>query len=135
MNIFSAAHEGYIDGLLGKEPQSTYEEYETGWLHGVEDQGKVDPSTFETSLKRGDTIRVPKGLELLYNEGTTGRSFSVKLHDVYRMVPAHLDHTHYRESNPSQGFFVKPSPPIVLWAGSGGYWRHAYANQVTKVEE
>lgn len=122
-----------MDGLLGKEPQSTFDDYETGWLYGTEDQGKVDPQTFETSIKKGDTVRVPKGTELLYDEGTCGRTFNVQLHAVYPMIPAHLDHTRYRNGMNHREIFVRPRPPVVLWAGSGGYWKHAYAHSVTKV--
>lgn len=134
IEYFTAAHEGYMDGLLGKEPQSDYEDYETGWLHGMEDKGKVDPALFKTDIKRGDTVLVPKDTELLYDEGIVKRATKVKLHDVYSMVPAHMDHTRYRNGLRHQDFFVKPKPPTILWAGSGGYWKHAYAHQVTKVE-
>lgn len=126
LDLFTAVHEGYMDGLLGKDPQSEYGEYETGWLHGVEDQGKVDPAIFEKpSFKRGDMVSIPKGTELLYDGGTVQRMTKVKLHDVYPMIPAHFG---------TRREFVKPQPPTILWAGSGGYWKRAHAHLVTKVE-
>jgi len=123
---FTAEHEGYMDGLLGNDPKSDYDSYESGWLHGAEDKGIVDPNIFkEPDFKKGDIVAIPKGIELLYNGGVTRRMIKVKLHGVYPMIPAHFDYRHV---------FCRPKPPTILWAGSGGYWNNAYAHQVTKVE-
>jgi hypothetical protein len=124
-------HEGYMDGLCGKDPVSNHEEYEAGWLVGAEDrEAGVEPGLYETcDLKRGDIVEVPKGTKLLINmspkkSSVVGRTCKVVLHDVYQTQVAHVVY--------ASGEVRRPKPPTVVWAGAGGYWKHACAWDVKR---
>lgn len=127
----SYSHWGYLDGILNREPNPRFEhctEYEMGWLHGQEDQNNPERlKVLEApTVKRGDTVTVPKGTaihSMKVGNTTAGRTYSVKLHDVYGMIQAGFD-----------GGFVHPKPARVLWAGTGGYWCEANVFDVRKVE-
>lgn len=127
----SYAHMGYLDGIYGRDPNPRLEfatDYETGWLHGVEDQGNEEMLAIlaPVELKRGDTVVVPKGTPLQATGGKSrkaGKTYTVKLHDVYP-----LNHAHYG----FEGKFVRPKPATVLWAGTGGYWTSTEVRNVQK---
>lgn len=113
---------GYLDGLRGIDPRpgNDARDYETGWLHGAEDRAAGVPDRFlepPEGLHRGATVTVPKGIEVkttLHGVRTTGRTYKIKVHDVYPMVPAHEYHG-----------FRRPEPAKVIWPGTGGYWSEA----------
>lgn len=126
----SFVHGGYMAGLRGEDPDPRLEgfpDYDTAWLKGCEDResGACKPEDFEEVpewLKRGVEITVPKGTPLTSTHPQrsgvfkAGRTYRVKIHDVYHVTPA------YRGYNG----FERPKPAQVVWAGAGGYWTHAY---------
>lgn len=131
-------HQGYMDGLRGVDPKSRYEEYEAGWLAGAEDrEAGVSPEVYEAPMfKRGDEVVIPKGTMLTCNmhpQGSTGdvvkRDTKITLHDYYPVQPAYINYG----GGGRHGYIVmRPNPPEVVWAGAGGYWKHAPAKGVRK---
>ena len=90
--------------------------------HGYEDS--------EIHIKRGDRVRVPAGVLVLYRGEVlvTKRAQTVTVDHVLpgRTVARHL----YREEEAGSDY-----GPSVRWAGSGGYWKAADINDVEKLEE
>lgn len=129
-----------MDGIQGKEPDAQLSQtsaYSTGWLHGCEDreQGIQARDVLAPSrLKKGDTVTIPKGTRIhSTKEGgfkTAGRTYKVKLHDVYPGTPAYID-IGARYGVP--GAFIRPSQGEILWAGAGGYWCRADLEAIESV--
>lgn len=130
---YSWAHYGYLDGIHDRDPNprlTGVDEYDTGYLHGLEDKDNPEKlKVLEPSkLKKGVTVRVPKGTQIhSMKDGhrEVKRATTVVLHDVSPPTPSYYDS--YR------GEFSPPKPPEVLWAGSGGYWCRASAQDVEEV--
>lgn len=131
----SVLHQGYMAGLKGEEPSSNLQDYEDGWLAGAEDREKLgsDPvlpkylGPCETPLKRGDEVSIPKGTTIstiYHGVRKAGRTYTVKLHDVYPGMPA------YRDYGYSSGVIIRPTAPKLVWPGTGGYWSEADLNEV-----
>lgn len=134
-------HEGYMDGISGKEPDPELDrsdEYSKGWLAGASDReaGIAPPKFFgpcELPCKRGDEVTIPKGTtvsNIHHGVRKAGRTYKVKLHDVYPGVPAYIDYHH--RSNPNEDGVVRPTAPKLVWPGTGGYWSDADVNEVFK---
>ncbi len=131
----SWTHEGYMDGILGLDPDEDLDfsgsEYETGWLLGVADReaGMTAPKyAAGASLPtlKGVEVTVPKGTivkTLGKPEKAAGRTYKVKVHAVYPGVPAHFTYGYSHE-------FVRPTSATVTWAGTGGYWTEASLDHV-----
>lgn len=137
----SWAHHGYLDGILGRDPNPRLEgatDYDAGWLQGQEDKNKPEKlQVLEApAVKKGDTVLIPKGTDIWSTrKGATvkaGRNYKVKLHDVTAHTWARFDS---RGSRTHEASFIPPQPARVLWAGTGGYWCEADAHNVTRVEE
>jgi hypothetical protein len=121
--VMTWAHEGYLDGYHGREPNerlSGHHEYEDGWLQGSLDREAdlpLPPS--ECPLKKGDEVTIKKGTPV-HSTGReskpAGRTYKVKVHHVLSSRQAHFD---------TEGRFVRPQSPEVVWAGTGGYWTWA----------
>ena len=116
-------HLGYLAGLRGQEPDPLLDrlrDYETGWLHGTEDRAAGVPDRFQEApqgLAKGSSVMIPKGCTVRTFRGdrTAGRTYRVRIHDVYGVNPAHIG---------LEGF-VRPEPARVIWPGTGGYWSTA----------
>lgn len=124
-------HQGYMDGLAGREPDPTLSshiggDYEAGWLAGSEDRQQGKP--YNPLLgEAGVTLGLKKGTEYLVVKGSVvwsagpggpkvaGRSYKVKVDHTYSGSQAHHDY---------RGEFQRPTLPRVVWAGSGKYWHH-----------
>lgn len=129
-------HLGYMAGLQGQTPDPKLErsdEYATGWLHGSEDRAAgITAERFQehpANLKRGSMVKIPKGTTvstIYHGVRQAGRDYLVKIHDVYPVVPAHLD---YRRT------FSRPTPARVIWPGKGGYWSEAAVTDVVVESE
>lgn len=120
------AHTGYMAGLRGEAPDPRLEnasEYAEGWLRGQEDRSAgVDSNRFleaPSGLRRGAEVTIPKGTTvktIYHGVRSAGRTYKVKIHNVYDIVPAHIGY---------DGKFVRPEPAKVIWPGTGGYWSEA----------
>lgn len=78
----------------------------------------------ELPLKRGDIVTIPKGTKIQTTmpnarEKIAGRTYKVKIHDVY---PGFTD-TSYRGK-------TRSVPPRVVWPGEGGYWHEANLSDI-----
>lgn len=126
----SMLHEGYMDGILGLDPDEDLDfsgsGYETGWLLGNADREagmtapKYPAGTLLPTLK-GVEVTVPKGAMVKTigkPEKAAGRTYKVKVHDVHPGVPAHFPYGFNSE-------FIRPTSATVMWAGTGGYWAEA----------
>ncbi len=131
--IHTLAHQGYLDGIEGKDPTSKSDEYELGWLAGYEDREhgkKLAPfcGPVETlPVKRGDTVTIPRMTPISYRGATkeAKRSYEVTVHDVSQGVPAYVDYGHFQEPK-----LVRPTMARVLWVGAGGYWSECDLREV-----
>lgn len=122
------AHEGYLDGYYGRDPNPRFDgsnEYEAGWLQGVEDsENGVSIPSEECPLKKGDRVTIPKGTPIhstAKGNITAGRTYVITLHNVEPGVQAHVD---------SYGDFVRPKGPTLVWPGTSGYWSRALYEDV-----
>jgi hypothetical protein len=132
-NYVSLTHQGYMAGLNGKDPDKDYsrsDDYESGWLAGVEDREKgVQANKYlgpcELPIQRGAVVTIPKGTSVSRGREVhvTKRAYKVRLHDVYNGVPAYID---FR----CQGTVTRPTAAHVLWAGSGGSWSEALLSDI-----
>lgn len=129
------AHKGYMDGILGNDPDTTwdtYSEYNTGWLKGAaaKEQGVPAPKFLPTDtlpVQRGMQVTIPKGTPIwgTFKEGkkTAGRNYEVTVHSVDPTVPAY--------KHGSQDYdFVPPKDANICWVGAGGYWHYALIRDI-----
>lgn len=144
----SAIHQGYMAGLKGENPDEVLaksEDYSDGWLVGAEDRQRLldllvpeaeivpkylGPCT-DLPLKRGDEVIIPKGTlisTIYHGERKAGRTYKVKIHDVYPGMPACRDYH-------SAGRIQRPTAPKLVWPGTGGYWSEANLNEVLERTE
>ena len=120
-----SAHDGYLDGLAGRDPQAQSRDYETGWLHGTADRdaGKAPPT--ERPLPQpGDVVTIPKGTPIHSMQRgaiVAQRTYQVTVHHAYPPMTAHVDWS---------GNFHRPRPAKVIWPGAGGYWHEASLDDV-----
>lgn len=131
------AHEGYMDGLIGNEPDAQLtglNEYDDAWLVGAADrENGVKPSTYAVL----DTLPEMRGREVLIPKGTivkmtgkdpkpAGRTYKVKIDHTLSPCAAYWD--------TSVGWdrkeLVRPRPVMVVWAGASGYWAEAALSDV-----
>lgn len=123
--IHTLAHQGYLDGLEGKDPTSKSDEYELGWLAGYEDKElgkKLAPfcgPVEKLPVKRGDRVTIPRMTVIRYRGESkeAKRSYEVEVNDVDQGVPAYVDYCHFQEPT-----LVRPTVARVIWVGAGGYW-------------
>jgi hypothetical protein len=124
-------HEGYMDGLTGKEPNAELSgtDYEEGWVIGAQDreEGVPVPVFFgpceNLPLHRGSVVTIPKGAiikQIGKEPRPAGKTYTVTLHDVYNGTTA------YRLGSD----FVRPCPPRIVWPGTGGYWCEVDINRI-----
>jgi len=130
------SHQGYMDGLTGKEPKNNLSyrgsEYDEGWLIGDQDRvaGVVAPKylghSYESELpvKKGMEIIIPKGVTIrtiYHGTRVNPRSYKIRVNHVLGGSVG------YKVGGSD---FVKPTVPEVRWAGKGGYWSSVDLNQV-----
>jgi hypothetical protein len=132
-------HEGYLDGLYGRDPNPELSqpgtEYEIGWLHGVEERKKVPlggrPPRYvgytpvnQLPVKKGDTVTIRKGTSITFKGKVkpAGRTHDVVVDHVLPGTVSTLDRLG----------FNAPQNPTVRWPGSGGYWSEVDINDLLK---
>ena len=127
------AHEGYMDGLEGKDPNADLTgswDYDTAWLIGCQDrEAGVKPSDFgygsETPNLAGREIAIPKGtiIKTIGKEPKpAGRTYKVKVHHMISATTAWFGNHHWGKDEEN---FVRPQSAKVCWPGTGGYWTEA----------
>jgi hypothetical protein len=134
--ITNYLHEGYMDGLTGKEPNEELtksSDYEDAWLIGAEDRvkGVPVPAFFgpceNLPLHKGSVVTIPKGTiikQIGKAPRPAGKTYTVTLHDVYNGTPAYCTGSAFRTD------FNRPTSPKVIWPGTGGYWCEADINRI-----
>ena len=83
-------------------------------------------------IKRGDTVTITKGVMVKhtgqgYPTKPAGRTFKVKVHHLLNGSNLMVTGRHEHEERPA-------SPPVVRWAGSGGYWREVDINEIPEAQ-
>lgn len=135
------AHEGYMDGLQGKEPDAQLaglNEYDDAWLIGTQDRDKgVKPTAYPFLEKRpelrGRMVIVPKGVMVKVigkDPKPAGKTYKVKVDHMLSPCAAYWD----TSCGWNRKELVRPRPAAVCWAGAGGYWAEASLDDVVLEE-
>jgi len=133
-------HEGYMDGLKGLDPDPKLSEwpgseYNEGWLIGDEDRKSGVPVPTFQGPYRDEELPIQPGMEVTISKGVivktigrdpkpAGKTYKVKVNHLLCGCPAYWEGKWYNRR------FVRPTGPLVRWAGPGGYWSETDINNI-----
>ena len=141
----SPLHQGYMDALYGKDqdPEHNSSEYEEGFIVGLYDRDEIPvgkrPPRFlgyyqeeDLPIKRGQEVIIPKGTMVKVvgkPAKPAGRTYKVTVNHV------NSGSTFYAQGSAFRNEYVRPTPPKVIWPGTGGYWAEADLNDLLEANQ
>ena len=141
MAYVTRLNQGYMDGLYNREinPELSNRpgsEYDEGYLVGSSDREAMQAAGTNPPKLLGfyeeSDLPIKKGQEVIIKKGTVvkvigrepkpaGRTYKIKVNHVGCGNTFYIGHNFNKE-------YIRPTPPVVVWAGPGGLWASADMN-------